>query len=81
MIAIRAEISEVESGKLDAVDNPLKNAPHTASVVTADDWTHPYSRQTAAFHYLMSRPINSGHQLAGLMILMVTGHWFVPAPQ
>lgn len=49
MIAIRAEISEVESGKLDAVDNPLKNAPHTASVVTADDWTHPYSRQTAAF--------------------------------
>ena len=49
MIAIRAEISEVESGKLDAVDNPLKNSPHTASVVTADDWTHPYSRQTAAF--------------------------------
>jgi glycine dehydrogenase len=49
MIAIRAEISEVESGKLDAVDNPLKNAPHTASVVTANDWTHPYSRQTAAF--------------------------------
>ncbi|HQT22697.1 MAG: glycine dehydrogenase (aminomethyl-transferring) [Sphingobacteriales bacterium 17-39-43] len=49
MIAIRAEISEVEIGKLDAVDNPLKNAPHTASVVTADDWTHPYSRQTAAF--------------------------------
>ena len=30
-------------------DNPLKNAPHTTSVVTADDWTHPYSRQTAAF--------------------------------
>lgn len=49
MIAIRAEISEVEIGKQDAVDNPLKNAPHTASVVTADDWTHPYSRQTAAF--------------------------------
>jgi glycine dehydrogenase len=49
MIAIRAEISEVEIGKLDAVDNPLKNAPHTASVVTADDWTHPYSRQIAAF--------------------------------
>ena len=49
MIAIRAEISEVENGKLDPVDNPLKNAPHTAAVVTADDWTHPYSRQTAAF--------------------------------
>ncbi len=49
MIAIRAEISEVENGKLDPVDNPLKNAPHTAAVVTADEWTHPYSRQTAAF--------------------------------
>jgi glycine dehydrogenase len=40
---------KLKVGKLDAVDNPLKNAPHTASVVTADDWTHPYSRQTAAF--------------------------------
>ncbi len=49
MIAIRAEISDVENGKLDPVDNPLKNAPHTAAVVTADEWTHPYSRQTAAF--------------------------------
>ncbi len=49
MIAIRGEISEVESGILDAIDNPLKNAPHTSAVVTADEWTHPYSRQTAAF--------------------------------
>jgi len=49
MIAIRAEISEVESGILDTIDNPLKNAPHTSAVVTADEWTHPYSRQTAAF--------------------------------
>jgi glycine dehydrogenase len=49
MIAIRAEIAEVENGKLDPIDNPLKNAPHTAAVVTADEWTHPYTRQTAAF--------------------------------
>jgi glycine dehydrogenase len=49
MIAIRTEIAEVENGKLDPVDNPLKNAPHTAAVVTADEWTHPYSRQAAAF--------------------------------
>jgi glycine dehydrogenase len=49
MIAIRAEISEVENGKLDPLDNPLKNAPHTAAVVTSNEWTHPYSRQTAAF--------------------------------
>jgi glycine dehydrogenase len=49
LIAIRHEISEVEAGSLDKVDNPLKNAPHTAAVVTGNDWNHNYSRQTAAF--------------------------------
>ncbi len=49
LIAIRNEISEVEAGSLDKVDNPLKNAPHTAAVVTSNDWDHGYSRQTAAF--------------------------------
>ncbi len=49
MIAIRSEISDVETGALDKADNPLKNAPHTSGVVTADEWLHPYSRQKAAF--------------------------------
>jgi glycine dehydrogenase len=49
MIAIRAEIAEIEAGQADAQDNPLKHAPHTAEAVTADDWTHAYSRQRAAF--------------------------------
>jgi glycine dehydrogenase len=49
LIAIRSEIHAVENGTADKMDNPLKNAPHTAAVVTANDWTHPYSRQTAAF--------------------------------
>ncbi len=49
MIAIRAEIAEVESGTSDKIDNALKNAPHTSAVVTADEWDHPYSRQKAAF--------------------------------
>jgi len=49
MIAIRAEIGEVESGSSDKIDNPLKNAPHTSAVVTADTWGHSYSRQKAAF--------------------------------
>jgi len=49
LIAIRNEIAAVEKGDLDKVDNPLKNAPHTAAVVTANDWDHSYSRQTAAF--------------------------------
>jgi glycine dehydrogenase len=49
MIAIRAEIRAVEEGRFDREDNPLKNAPHTAAMVTADAWTHPYSRETAAY--------------------------------
>ncbi|HEX8903541.1 MAG TPA: hypothetical protein VF771_01725, partial [Longimicrobiaceae bacterium] len=49
MIAIREEIREVELGILDRHDNPLKNAPHTAGVVTADEWTHAYGRERAAY--------------------------------
>ncbi|HEY9826388.1 MAG TPA: aminomethyl-transferring glycine dehydrogenase, partial [Stenomitos sp.] len=49
MIAIRAEIAEIEAGQADVQDNPLKHAPHTAEAVTADEWAHPYSRQRAAF--------------------------------
>ena len=49
MIAIRQEIQEIEAGSTDRVNNPLKNAPHTASVVTGNEWDHPYSRQKAAF--------------------------------
>lgn len=49
LIAIREEVAAVEAGEVDKVDNVLKNAPHTASVVTADEWTRPYSRQTAAY--------------------------------
>jgi glycine dehydrogenase len=48
MIAIREEIRAVEKGQLPRDDNPLKNAPHTAEEVTAEHWTHPYSRQQAA---------------------------------
>ena len=49
MIAIRNEISDVEAGLLDKVNNPLKNAPHTAAVITANEWDKPYTRQKAAF--------------------------------
>lgn len=49
MIAIHGELLAIEEGRLDRADNPLKNAPHTAQCVTADDWTHPYSREVAAF--------------------------------
>jgi glycine dehydrogenase len=49
MIGIRKEIARVESGEWDRQQNPLKAAPHTQAVVTADEWTRPYTRQVAAF--------------------------------
>lgn len=49
MKAIYKEIQAIEAGESDKQDNPLKNAPHTADSVTADEWEHSYSRQQAAF--------------------------------
>jgi glycine dehydrogenase len=49
MLEIREEIRAIEEGRIDREDNPLKNAPHTIEMVSADEWTHPYSRQVAAF--------------------------------
>lgn len=49
MIQIREEIKDVKNGTFDKIDNPLKNAPHTLLQVTNDNWTHPYSREVAAF--------------------------------
>jgi glycine dehydrogenase len=49
LAAIRDEIREIESGVADPEDNLLKNAPHTLAELTADEWTHPYSRERAAF--------------------------------
>ncbi|RGA05828.1 glycine dehydrogenase (aminomethyl-transferring) [Microbispora triticiradicis] len=49
MIAIRDEIAKVASGEYDKADNPLRNAPHTAECLTADEWAHPYSRAVAAY--------------------------------
>ena len=49
MIAIRAEIAQIESGARDREDNVLKNAPHTAEALLADEWTHGYSRREAAY--------------------------------
>ncbi|MBW4666972.1 MAG: aminomethyl-transferring glycine dehydrogenase [Cyanomargarita calcarea GSE-NOS-MK-12-04C] len=55
MIAIRQEIAEIESGKVDAQDNVLKNAPHTAESLIAGVWKHPYSREQAAYPVLWTR--------------------------
>jgi len=49
------EMTAVESGVVDAKNNLLKNAPHTADQVASDHWNHPYSREQAAF------PVKSLH--------------------
>jgi glycine dehydrogenase len=48
MIAIRAEIAQIESKAWPQDDNPLKNAPHTAQAVSSDEWKHAYPRSVAA---------------------------------
>ncbi|RLP98415.1 aminomethyl-transferring glycine dehydrogenase [Micromonospora sp. CV4] len=49
MIAIRAEIEQVASGQWPAGDNPLANAPHTAAMVSGDEWPHAYPRSVGAY--------------------------------
>ena len=49
MLRIYEEIKEIEEGKADKADNVLINAPHPEYEMTADEWTHPYSRTKAAY--------------------------------
>ncbi|HLL81137.1 MAG TPA: aminomethyl-transferring glycine dehydrogenase, partial [Longimicrobium sp.] len=49
LIAIREEIREIEDGRAPKDNNVLKNAPHTARVITAPEWNRPYSREKAAY--------------------------------
>lgn len=49
MTLIREEIREIEDGKADREDNVVKNSPHIAAEVTADEWTHGYPRSKAAY--------------------------------
>ncbi|MCB5943658.1 aminomethyl-transferring glycine dehydrogenase [Acidocella sp. KAb 2-4] len=49
MLTIADEIASIEDGAWPREDNPLKNAPHTAAEVMAESWTHPYSREQAAY--------------------------------
>jgi len=49
LIGIHAEIVAIENGKTDQKNNLLKNAPHTAEMLAAETWDHPYSREQACF--------------------------------
>ncbi|MBE0638154.1 MAG: aminomethyl-transferring glycine dehydrogenase [Bacteroidales bacterium] len=55
MISIRGEIDEIVQGKADNKNNVLKNAPHTACMVTSEDWNKPYSRSKAVFPIACSK--------------------------
>jgi glycine dehydrogenase len=49
MVAIREEIARIERGEWPRDDNPPKNAPHTAESLLVAEWTHPYTREEAAY--------------------------------
>ncbi|MGI9647506.1 MAG: aminomethyl-transferring glycine dehydrogenase [Acidimicrobiia bacterium] len=49
MLAIRAEIDEIEAGTIAVDDSPLRHAPHTAHQLAAADWSRPYTREQAAY--------------------------------
>jgi glycine dehydrogenase len=49
MIAIRKEVQGIIDGKYDKINNPIQNAPHTSSVVISDNYSYPYSRETAVY--------------------------------
>jgi glycine dehydrogenase len=49
LITIRGEIESIESGQWPKDDNPLKHAPHTIEVLTASEWSHPYTREQAVY--------------------------------
>jgi len=49
MIAIRSEIDDVAAGRWPVADSPLRQAPHPAALVTADEWALPYPRSVAAY--------------------------------
>jgi glycine dehydrogenase len=49
MVSIKAECEAIKEGKLDKLDNPLKNSPHTAAEVVSDTWGHAYGRELAAY--------------------------------
>jgi glycine dehydrogenase len=70
MIAIRREIEEIELGQVDAENNVLKNAPHTAEALLASEWNHPYAREQAAYPAPGLANTSSGHLLGGLTMLL-----------
>ena len=49
LISIKDEILKIADGKYHQNDNPIKNAPHTATHIASDNWPHRYSRNEAVY--------------------------------
>ena len=49
MLAIYQEAEAIANEEIDPEDNPLKNAPHTAESIICGEWSHPYTREQAAY--------------------------------
>jgi len=49
MLSIREEIREIEEGRIDKTNNPMKRSPHTAEAIASDSWDRPYTREQAAY--------------------------------
>ena len=77
MIAIREEIRHIEEGTWPQDNNPVINAPHTAMCIAEHDWTRPYTREEAVFPLADLKRQNTGLQLVGSTMCMVTGICFV----
>ena len=80
LISIHGEMQAVANGESDKANNPLKHAPHTAKVVCAEEWNHPYSRETRGVpEPLHPRSANSGRASAAWTTSTATEIWFAPA--
>ncbi len=55
LIGIHSEMQSVARGEMNQIDNPLKNSPHTALMVTSNRWDHPYTRELAAYPAMWTR--------------------------
>lgn len=66
MIQIRAEADQVAAGVWPADDNPLVNAPHTASSVSQTEWSHPYPRELACYPVALRKADDAGIPLAAV---------------
>jgi hypothetical protein len=82
MIAIAKEAQKVADGYWPKEDNPLVNAPHTATETLAVEWTHPYSRMGCSIPLpIPTRPRNIGRQCRASTMSPATEIWFALARQ